>query len=34
MKSELPVCRVPATFTLLTFDFAPEIEMPSIYNEA
>ena len=34
MNSELPVCRVPVTFTLLTFDIVPKIEMPSMKNEA
>ena len=34
MNSELPVCCVPVTFTLLSFDFVPKIEMHSIYDEA
>ena len=34
MNSDLPVCYVPVTFTLLSFDFGPKIEMYSIYNEA
>ena len=34
MNSELPVCHVLVTFTLLTFDFVPKIEMHSIYDEA
>ena len=34
MNSEVPVCCVPVTFTLLSFDFVPKIEMHLIYNEA
>ena len=34
MNSELPVCYVSDTFTLLNFDFVPKIEMHSTYNEA
>ena len=34
MNSELPVCYVSDTFTLLNFDFVPKIEMHSTCNEA
>ena len=34
MNSELPVCYVSDTFTLLNSDFVPKIEMHSTYNEA
>ena len=33
INSELSVCCVPFTFTLLSFDFVIKIEMHPIYNE-
>ena len=34
MNSELSVCCVPVTLTLLSFDVVPEIKIHSIDNEA